>query len=182
MQEIDQPILWYELKAAVTKLTNDRDQGLNKVPPNVFKALNDENLTQLLRILNNYLLEETDFDEWHKGQIVPVPKIGNLFDPNKWRGFTLTNIRANMFRSILCGCALNIIKSCGVKYQFGSTPGVGWQNGRFTRKTLLHLRHNHKLPSLVVFSDTVKYFDTYNHKILITILSRYGCPPRFFLR
>ena len=75
MQEIDQPILWYELKAAVTKLTNDRDQGLNKVPPNVFKALNDDNLTHLLKILNNYLLEETDFDEWHKGQIVPVPKI-----------------------------------------------------------------------------------------------------------
>ena len=125
MQEIDQPILWYELKAAVKKLTNYREQGLNKIPPNVFKPLNDDNLTHLLKISNNYLLEETDFDEWHKGQILPVPKIRNLYDPNKWRGLTLMNIGAKMFSSILCGCELNIIKSRGVKYQFGSTPGVG---------------------------------------------------------
>ena len=30
-----------------------------------------------------------------------------------------------------------------------------------------------------MFADLVKYFDTSNHKLLISILGRYGAPPRF---
>ena len=87
--------------------------------------------------------------------------------------------RSKIFSSIICGRAFKIIKSHGVKYQFGSTPGVGFQDGSVTLKTLPHLSHNQNLPSWVVFSDLVKAFDTSNHKILISILARYGSPPRF---
>ena len=63
MQEIDQPISWAELKAAGTKFTNNKVQGLNKVPPNDFKALNNDNLTHIIDLFNKYWLEETNFDE-----------------------------------------------------------------------------------------------------------------------
>ena len=89
------------------------------------------------------------------------------------------NIGAKLFSSILRGRAFKIIKAHGVKYQFGSTLGVGCQDGSFTLKTLLNLRQNHNLPSWVAFADLVKYFDTYNHKLLVTILYRYGSPPQF---
>ena len=49
----------------------------------------------------------------------------------------------------------------------------------FPLKTLLHLRHNHNLPSWVVFTDLVKAFNTSYQKLLIAILARYGAPPRF---
>ena len=65
MQEIDQPISWDELKAEVKKLTNDKVPWLKKVPTNAFKALNYDNLTHLIELLNKYWMEETDFDEWH---------------------------------------------------------------------------------------------------------------------
>ena len=87
--------------------------------------------------------------------------------------------RRKIFFSILCGCESNIIKAHGVKYQFGSTPGVGCQYGSFTLKTLLHLRQNHNLPSWVGFVDMVRSFHTSNYKLLISILYRYGAPPRF---
>ena len=45
---------------------------------------------------------------------------------------------------------------------------------------MLHLRHNHNLPTWVMFSDLVKAFDTSNHIILIEILRKYGCPPKLF--
>ena len=54
MQEIDQLISWYELNAAVTKLTNNKVTGLKKVPPNASKALNDDNLTHLHNFFNKY--------------------------------------------------------------------------------------------------------------------------------
>ena len=110
---------------------------------------------------------------------MPVPKSGGLFDPNKLCGVTLMDIGAKIFSRILFGRVLNIIKANGVKYQFGYTPGMGCQVGSFTLKTLLHLRHNHNLPSWVSFADLVKSFDTSNQNILIAILVRYGAPPRF---
>ena len=45
MHKLDQPMSWYELKVAVTKLTNNKAPGLNKVLMSAFKALDGDNLT-----------------------------------------------------------------------------------------------------------------------------------------
>ena len=105
MQEIGQAISWDELKAAVKKLINNIALVLNKVQPNVFKALNNENLTLLLVFLNKFWMEETYFDEWHEGQIVPVPKSGDLSYPNRGSSFPMMNIVEKIFSSILCARA-----------------------------------------------------------------------------
>ena len=84
---------------------------------------------------------------------------------------------SKIFSSILCTRLFKIIKLHGVKYKFGSTPGVGCQYGSFTIKTLFHLRHTHNLPTWVLFADLVKVFDTSNHVLVIKVLQRYGCPP-----
>ena len=149
----------------MTKLKNDKAPGLEKVSPLVFKVLNDYNLSHLLDFFKKYWLEETDFDEWQRGQNFPVPKSGDLSEPNKCRGITLMETVAKIFSSILCGHKLKIIKSHGVKYQFESTPRVGFHDGRFSVKTLLHLRNNHNLPILFAFSDLVKAFYASYHKL-----------------
>ena len=108
---------------------------------------------------------------------MPVPKIGDLSDPNKWRRVTLMDIGSKVFSSIMCARRFQVINKHGVKYQFGSTPGVGCKDGTFTIKTLLHLRRNHNLLTWVAFSDLVKAFDTSNHQLMVMILAKYGCPP-----
>ena len=65
-----------------------------------------------------------------------------------------------------------------MKYQFGSTPGVGCQDGSFTIKKMLHLQYNHNLPTFVMFADLIKAFETSNHKLMVEILKKYGCPPK----
>ena len=87
------------------------------------------------------------------------------------------DIGSKVFSIILCARLFKVIKKHGVKYQFGSTPGVGCQDGKFTIKTLLHLSHNHNLPAWVSFNDLVKAFDTSNHQLMAIILLKYGCPP-----
>ena len=108
---------------------------------------------------------------------MPVPKSGDLSDPKKWRGVTLMDIGSKVFSSILCARLFQVIKKHGVKYQFGSTPGVGCQDGTFTIKTILHLCRNHNLPTWVAFTDLVKAFDTSNHQLMVMILAKYGFPP-----
>ena len=139
MMELDTKITWEELKKAVTKLENGKSPGLNEVPPDAFKALSEQNLPLLLDLLNAFWNKETDFDEWHEGQVIPVPKSGDLRDPNKWRRVTLMDLGSKIFSSILWTRLFHIIKAHEVKYQFGSTPGVWCQDGSFTIKTMLHL-------------------------------------------
>ena len=156
MMEHDSEITWEELQQAIAKLKNGKAPGLNDVPPDAFKSLTKINLANLLEHLNQFWHEEADFEEWHEGRVVPVPKGGNLSDSNKWRVVTLMDIGSNFFSSILCTRLFKIIKLHGVRYQLGSTPGVGCQDGSFMIKTMLHLRHNHNLPTWVMFADLVK--------------------------
>ena len=88
------------------------------------------------------------------------------------------DIGSKIFSSIMCTRLFKIIKKHGVKYQFGSKPGVGCQDSNFSIKTMLHLRYNHNLPTFVMFADLVKAFDTSNHKLMVEILNKYGCPPK----
>ena len=45
MDKLDHPISWYKIKKATAKLSNDKAPGLNGVPPNAFKTLDDANLS-----------------------------------------------------------------------------------------------------------------------------------------
>ena len=54
MPELDTHITWAELKRAVMKLANGKSPGLNDVPPDAFKALDDTNLHTLLDFFNSY--------------------------------------------------------------------------------------------------------------------------------
>ena len=89
MDELDHSISWDEIKKATTKLANDKAPGLNSVPPDAFKSLADANLSWLLLFYNQFWHSQAEFDEWHEGQVVTVPKKGNISDPNKRRGVTL---------------------------------------------------------------------------------------------
>ena len=74
MDKLDHPISWDGIKKATTKLANDKAPRLNGVPPNSFKELDDANLSWLLLFYNQFWHIQADFDEWHEGQVVLVPK------------------------------------------------------------------------------------------------------------
>ena len=103
---------------------NDKAPGLNGVPPNAFKAIDNANFSWLLLFYNQFWHRQADFDELHEGQVVPVPKKGEITDPNKWRGFTLMDFGNKIYSSIMCGQLFKIFIKHGVKCRFGSTLGA----------------------------------------------------------
>ena len=175
--DIDYSTKQEEIKSAITKIANKKPPDLNDVPHYAFKALSNQNIDILLNFYNAYWKGNIEFGKWHEGHVVPVPKSSELGDPKKRRGVTLMDMGSKIFSSILCTRLFKIIKLHGVKYQFGSTPGVGCQEGSFTIKTLLHLCHIQNLPAWVLFASLVKFFDMSNHTLIIKVLQRYGCPP-----
>ena len=88
------------------------------------------------------------------------------------------DIGSKIFSSILCTRLFKITRKHGVKYQFGLTPDVGFQDGSFTIKTMLNLRYNKNLTTFVMSADLVKWLDISNHKLMVKILKKYGFPQK----
>ena len=72
--DIDHSIKWEEIKLVIAKLANEKSHGLNGVPPDAFKALSNQNIDILLNFYTSYCKGKIDFDKWHEGCVVPVPK------------------------------------------------------------------------------------------------------------
>ena len=78
MNELDIPPYWKEFIEAVKDITNNKAPGLNEVPPNAFTAMSPENLKVHFNFILEFWNDNMDFEEWHEGQLVPVPKSGDL--------------------------------------------------------------------------------------------------------
>ena len=161
----------------VVKLTNDKAPGLNGVPPNAFKVMKAEKLLHLFDFILEFWEDRLDFLEWHEGQVVLVPKSGNISNPNKWRGVNLVDISAKVFSSMMYKRLFKVIKAHACPTQFGSSPGVRCQDGRFVIKMSLHARHKHNLGTYVDSVDLLKAFNRSSHAMLVLLLEQYGVPP-----
>ena len=53
-----------------------RLRGSTTSPPNAFKAMDEANLRHHFNFIVEFWEDRLDFEEWHEGQVVPVPKSG----------------------------------------------------------------------------------------------------------
>ena len=74
------------------------------------KLINEENLQHHFDFITEFWEDRVDFVEWHEGQVVPVPKSGDLSNPNKWRGGNLMDIGSKVFSSLINKILFKIIK------------------------------------------------------------------------
>ena len=89
------------------------------------------------------------------------------------------DVCSKIMSSILAQRAFDLLELHCTKSQFRGTPKVGCQDGQFTLKSPMHLRHQHNLGTHVMFVDLLKAYHTVNHKMLIEILQQYGAREKF---
>ena len=179
MTEMGDEISWSEFCKATMKLKNDKSPGENGVPPNAFKCLDSNNKSTVYKFICDFWNDKCDYEEWHTGIVKLLPKSGDLSNPNKWRGITLMDVCSKILSSILADRAQRLLDKVGIKQQFGGMAAKGCADAQFTLKSLLHLRHQHNLPSYVMYVDLVKAYDTVNHELLFDILEKYGAHPKY---
>jgi hypothetical protein len=78
---------------------------------------------------------------------VPVPKTGNLSDPNKWRGVMLMDVCSKIFSLMMNARAFKLLTEHGTWFQFGGTSELECCDFLFLLKTMLNMEKNHNLPS-----------------------------------
>ncbi len=117
-------------------------------------------------------------DEWTTASIIPLPKKGDLKDPNNYRGISLTSIAGKIFNKLLLNRIYPFIDPLLRPNQ------NGFRKGRSTlpqilaiRKIIQECRIGNKSAALI-FVDFSKAFDSINRDTLFHILGLYGLPKR----
>jgi hypothetical protein len=90
--------------------------------------------------VNQIFMGETDYEQWHCSQCVPVLKSGDLSDPNKWQGIMLMDVCSKIFSSVMNARAFKLLAAHGTQFQFGGTPELGCRDGLFVLKTMLNMQ------------------------------------------
>ena len=84
MMSIDNPITFGKVKRAINKLKKGKAPGLNGIPPEALKAMDNVSRRTVHRHVCDFFEGKVNHDRWHQSQCIPVPKQGDLSDPNKW--------------------------------------------------------------------------------------------------
>ncbi len=93
MTSIDNPITFSEVKQAINKL--------NGIPPKALKAMDNVSRRTVHHHVCKFFEGEVNHEGWHKRQCIPMPKQGDLSDPNKWRGIMLMDMCRKIFSSVM---------------------------------------------------------------------------------
>jgi hypothetical protein len=72
-----------KVNKAINKLKKEKAPGLDGVPSEALKAMNPAMRQEILRFISDFFEGEADYEGWHKSRCVPVPKKGNVENPNK---------------------------------------------------------------------------------------------------
>ena len=111
MWEHNDPISWEEFTKGVQKRKHAKAPGLTGVPPEAFKAMSTANLWHVHKHVNDFFLDDMDHKQWQHSQCVPVPKSGDLSDPNKWKGVMLMDVCSKKISTIMNGRAFKLLKT-----------------------------------------------------------------------
>jgi hypothetical protein len=74
--------------------------------------------------VSNFFEGKVDHEGWHKCQCIPVPKQGDLSNPNKLQGIILMDMFSKIFLSVMMAQAFTLMDKHGTCFQFGETPEI----------------------------------------------------------
>lgn len=114
--------------------------------------------------------------EWDSAVVVPVPKKGDLTDPNNYRGIALLNTTFKLINGMLADRLSKTI----VDYRLLDPAQVGFLNREEAvaqAATLMHICQRRQLKgqdTVLCFVDLAKAYDSVPHEGLLMKLERFG--------
>ena len=177
-------------------MANGKAAGPSGVTPDALKAMvwreeglkdgededevDNDDADHLASVIHSLLLDfwesKLDFESWKRGILAPVPKTGDLSNPNKWRPVCLLETTYKVLASIIANRINPVIRDHGLEEQCDSLNSKGCPDANFSLRSALQIRREHDIPTHVLFVDLVKAFDSVNHEFLWLVLSKYGIP------
>ena len=164
-----------EYEEAKKQVKEGKAPGGDVVMPEVVKRCDIDDI--ILGFANKILMEQQKPDQLSTLNITPIPKSGDLSSTGNYRGISLASLVTKLMNRMI----LNRIRPKNTHLRYNQNC---FRPGRSTitqvlalRRILEGVKRNH-LPSVMVFIDFSKAFDSINHKVMFKILAAYNIPER----
>jgi hypothetical protein len=142
-----------EIKVVIKKLKKHKATGDDSITGEMLKAGDPNTLKYLLILYNQVWQNELPPKQWKNGNIVKLPKNGNLTDCNNWRGITLQSIPGKVFLSIILERMRKSIDEKLREEQAGFRPQRPTTDHIFTLRTIIEESTERKLNLVINFVD-----------------------------
>ena len=169
-----EPFSRAELFQAKKLIKENKACGDDGIPPEVVRRCNLDDI--ILDFCNNTLMHKHKPEQWSILNIVPVPKKGDLTNPNNYRGIALSSIVAKTLnRMILNRIRPEVEKILRIN-QNGFRPGRSTTSHILTLRRVIEGVKARNLTAVMTFVDFKKAFDTVHRGTMMAILRAYGIP------
>ena len=160
----------------IDKLPKNKSSGLKDLPIKAVKAAKDSISICLSHIINNIFEQCKITQKWKAAIITPIHKGGLKETVSNYRPISVLPFMDKLLERVIKDNLMTHLEGqkCLTENQGGYRKN--YSTITMTRKLVDHILNNRedKIPTVAVFIDLSKAFDTISHKGLITKLQKYG--------
>ena len=167
-----------EVVTAIRHLKNGKAGGIDNIPPEALKFMDNISVSYLHRLLNRIWNEECIPEDWHKGLLVKLPKKGDTSQCNNWRGITLLSIPSKVLCSIILSRMKKEVDTKMRDEQAGFRQERSCVDQIATLRIIIEQTIEWQTSLYLNFIDFQKAFDSVDHQVLWGILAHYGIPQK----
>ena len=165
----------------IANFKNGEAAGLDKIIPELIKALDEKTLDIFVLLLNKILDNGVFPEEWTLGVVI-LYKEGERSELNNYRGITLLSTLGKILVGVLNNRLTEFVKQADIllENQCGFRKGYQTTDHIFTLFTLIdHYVNKEKEKLFLCFVDFKKAFDKVDHSFLWKKLLAYGISGKF---
>ena len=179
-EEDFEPITGEEVKTALSAMKDGKAAGDNGIPVEILNAAGPEMLLAFMKLITTAYKEEVIPEDWQRGVICPIKKMGDGTICGNYRGITLLSHTGKIYSRIIergiRTCVEGVLKEC----QHGYRPGRSTVDLLFTMKMMMEKSWKWNVEKFVLFIDLEKAFDRVKRQSLWEIIAdrHYSIPPK----
>ena len=166
----------------INNLNNGKAAGIDKIIPELVKALDDNTLEIIVLVLNCILDSGVFPEEWSLGVVVMLHKEGERSDLNNFRGITLLRVLGKLLVGVMNNRLTSFLKKNEIllENQCGFRKGYQTTDHIFALSALIdHYVNKNQKKLFLCFVDFRKAFNKVDHCLLWTKLLNYGIDGKF---
>ncbi|XP_064115083.1 uncharacterized protein LOC135221191 [Macrobrachium nipponense] len=163
-----------------SSMKNNKAAGPDNIPAEIYKYGGPTLHCQLHQLIEKIWMHEEIPNDLIDGIINTMyKKKGDRSGCGNYRGITLLSVAGKVLARILTTRLTPLAEKILPESQCGFRPARGTTDMVFSARQLQEKCREQQKPLYMGFIDLTKAFDSVKRELLLEILSRYGCPPKF---